>query len=74
MKVKVVLNDAEVREAIREWAESHGIPNAIVDTIKVRGTSSGNYNESQVDVLSAICEYEVDSFSTHKAREYEEVE
>lgn len=66
MRVKVVIGDAEVREAVRQWAEQHGIPNTIVDKLVFRGVRQGP--PSGNEILSAIdvtVEYEAESLSKH---------
>lgn len=69
MKVEVTIGNDEIREAVREWMESHGIPNVVVDTLKISGrvaVGGGGFNEL-ADVRVKVA-YEADSLSPHEAR------
>ena len=66
MKVQLTIGDAEIREAVRTWAEQHGVPNAIVNSLKFRAkTKQAGYFDEAVE-LQLLCEYEAESLSTHE--------
>jgi len=66
----VTITDLEVREAIRAWMEDRGIPNAVVEKLRIERPSVNDKNVwSAVDQLRVRVEYDVDRMTAHMAVE-----
>lgn len=68
MKVRLTITDSEVREAIRSWCADHGIPNAVVEELKVMGEELQRGGWIALRSIRVEVEYEADSLTAHEGR------